>query len=342
MSLLSLQHLVRLTDETGLIQHAYYGIPRRRDGYSADDNARALILVARQYAVEPREQLVDLATIYLSYLQHGQMDNGMFRNFLDYDQHWADLPTGDDCQGRCLWALAELLASTMPASLKSAAAEMLDRALGWFRPERPLHSLAFALLGFDALSRRGDGDRWHDRMAPAADRLAGALDGASANGWTWFDDTMTYANGRLPHAMLAAARMLGRDRYLEAGRKSLDFLIRVTVQDDMLVPVGTDGWYPQGGVKARFDQQPIEAMALIEAALAAWTILNETRYLDVARTCGRWFVGHNCLGKPLADIEEGSCCDGLTPYGPNANQGAESTLSLLISRQALAKYDLND
>ncbi|NIA21777.1 MAG: glycosyltransferase [Anaerolineaceae bacterium] len=343
MPFCSLKHLIRLTDETGLIQHAYYGIPRRRDGYSADDNARALILVAREFAGRPTDQLLDLATRYLAFLQHGLTDQGIFRNIMNYDRRWADLPAGDDCQGRCLWALGEMLNSPLPRPLHMAAEEMLQRAMAAYRLSTWPRTLAFYLLAFEQLARLDDngGRRWRNLAARAAERLAESLETHSDDGWTWFEDTMTYANARLPHALLAAGRTLDNADYLKAAERALEFLIRETVRDGMLVPVGTRGWYPRGGPKAEFDQQPIEAMAMVEAALAFLEVTGRRQYAEIARTCGRWFLGDNVARVALADPERGSCHDGLHADRVNENEGAESTLAFLISQQALAKHDLS-
>ncbi len=343
MSSLSLQHLVRLTDETGLIQHAYYGIPRRGDGYSADDNARALILVAREFAAQPTDHLVDLATRYLAFLEHGQTADGIFRNIMHYDRRWADEPAGDDCQGRCLWALGELLNSPMPRPLHQAAQEMLERAMAAYQLSSWPRTLAFSLLAFEQMARLDDNDgrRWHHLTVKAADRLIECLETQSGEGWTWFEDTMTYANARLPHGLLAAGRTLDSKDHLEAAERSLEFLIRETVRDGMLIPVGTQGWYPRGGPKAEFDQQPIEAMAMVEAALAAFDITGRRQYADIAQTSGRWFLGDNILQLAVADPDRGSCHDGLHADRVNENEGAESTLAFLISHQALVKHGLS-
>jgi len=343
MPFCSLKHLIRLTDETGLIQHAYYGIPRRSDGYSADDNARALILVARKFAVQPTEQLLDLATRYLAFLRHGLTDEGIFRNIMNYDRRWADQSAGDDCQGRCLWALGEVLNSPLPRPLHMAAKEMVKRAMAVYRLSTWPRTLAFSLLAFEQLARLDDNDgrRWCDLAARAAERLAKSLETHCGQGWTWFEDTMTYANARLPHGLLAAGRMLDNADYLEAAERTLEFLISETIHDGMLVPVGTRGWYPRGGCKAKFDQQPIEALAMVEAALAFLEATGRRRYAEIARTCGRWFLGDNMAGVALADPERGSCHDGLHADRVNENEGAESTLAFLISHQALVKHGLS-
>jgi len=330
-----LTHLMRLTDDTGLLQHAYYGMPRRSEGYSADDNARGLMLMARRFTAAPEDRLVDLATIYVSFLSDAQDARGHFRNFMNYDRRWSDTPSSEDCQGRCLWALAEVMASRLPENLRTPAGELLTRGLGQFEVIYAPRATAFFLLAVGALP---DADRQEaaERLArAAAERLFAMFNAVANSDWVWFEHYMTYANARLPHAMFATARLFGRPDYLDAGRRALDFLIRETIRDSRLHPVGNRGWYPRGGAMAEFDQQPIEAMAMVEAALAAHRATGDRRYADAAALAGRWFTGGNCLGVDVADTKRGSCHDGLGPDGVNRNQGAESTLAFLISHQAL-------
>lgn len=333
----SLQHLKQLTDATGLLQHAHYGVPRRTEGYSADDNARGLILMARRYADAPDDDLLDLATVYLSFLDHAQDSRGHFRNFMDYDRQWSDLPASDDCHARCLWALGEVLDSPLPDHLRQPAHEMFDRGVGQFEMAAPPRSTAFFLMAAERVWNVRRDDQLQRLAHAAADRLLGWFHGVADDAWSWFEHYLTYANARLPHGLLAAYAVLRRPECLEAARKSLDFLIRETVADGVLEPVGNHGWYPRGGAKARFDQQPIEAMTMVEACLAAHRATGESPYADVARLAHDWFLGKNCHGLRLADPQRGSCHDGLKPDGTNANEGAESTLAFLISQQALDK-----
>jgi len=338
---LCLTHLTRLTDDTGLLQHAYYGMPRRSEGYSSDDNARGLLLMARAAAGWPDNRPVDLATVYLSFLEHAQDARGHFRNFMSYDRRWSDTPSSDDCQGRCVWALAELMASPLPENLRTPARELFIRGLKQFETIYSPRATAFLLLAAESLRDAGRVGQADDLAHAAADRLLGMFRGVANDTWVWFEHCMTYGNARLPQALFAAHRLFEPPEYLEAARRSFDFLIRETVRDGILVPVGNDGWYPRGGTKAEFDQQPIEVMAMVEAALAAHRATGEARYRQVAALSGRWFSGGNCLGRPVADPEQGGCHDGLRPDGVNQNQGAESTLAFLISRQALSRSGLS-
>lgn len=342
MSSIALTHLRRLSDDTGLLQHACYAVPRRHEGYSADDNARALILMAREAADAPDDpHLVDLASVYLTYLEHAQDARGVFRNFMTYDRRWAALPSSADCQGRCLWALAEASASSLPESLRETAWQMLLAGIEHPGLTSYPRTTAFYLLALEQAATVADDGHFNALAGVAADRLLEWFRLSGKGPWQWFEDVITYAAGRLPHGLLAATTILGRDDLRAAGLATLEFLIGETIVDDLFVPVGNRGWYPRGATKAAFDQQPIEAMAMVEVLLAALRATGESRYAHLAQVSGRWFTGNNIGSRPLADPERGSCYDGLAPEDVNCNQGAESTLAWLITQQALDSAGLS-
>lgn len=337
----NLTHLMRLTDDTGLLQHACYSVPRRSEGYASDDNARALVLVARLYADAPDKPLADLASRYLSFLEHAQDERGHFNNFMSYDRRWIDVEASMDCQGRCVWALAEVSRSPLPECLRETAWRML-----WKSVEMPglaacPRGTALYLMALEQAVAVDRHRRLLELARKAADRLIYWFEATADDSWQWFEDIVAYDAGRLPHGLLAAAATLDDPKALAVGRQALDFLARHTVRDGVLVPVGNNGWFRRGGAKADFDQQPIEVAATVEAALAAWRATGETAYADLARTANRWFLGDNCVGLPLADAARGSCCDGLQPRGVNRNEGAESTLSYLMAKQAMEKSGLS-
>ena len=258
-----------------------------------------------------------------------------------YDRTWAGLPAGEDCQGRCIWALAETLDSPMPEHIRRPVWEMFERSLPILDKMHYLRSMCFVLLAMECICHVRDEARFRHIAARAAHTMVEWWERHSDEPWQWFEDQLTYANARLPHAMFAAYRLLGDRKHLELGRRSIDFLISKTTSGDCFDPVGTNGWYPRDGKKAQFDQQPIEAMATSAAAIAAYVATGDKHYVDVAAQCGRWFLGGNVLGAPLADVLRGSCHDGLNEQGPNANEGAESTLSYLLTMQTLSGYDVD-
>lgn len=337
MHAIRLRHLRRMTDDTGLIQHAYYGVPRRDEGYSADDNARALILVARLFdADRPDDHLIELAATYLAFLQHAQGDGGLFWNFMHYNRTWLDVPAGEDCQARCLWATAEVRASALPDDLRLAAWDLFRHAVENVHLVHHPRAQALTLLALHTAARVDEPGTHQRAAADLTQNLLDRLLEFSDGDWTWFDDRVVYDNARLPHGLLAAGELLERDDLVRAGLRALEFLTRATMRDGMFHPVGNRGWYPRGGRPAEFDQQPIEAQAMAEAALDAWRLSGKPRWRDVALAAGRWFLGANALGEPLADPATGSCRDGLMPEGVNGNCGAESTLAWLATAHALA------
>lgn len=339
---LSLTHLRRLTDDTGLLQHARFSVPRRSEGYTSDDNARALMLTA--WLSPPggtaAAEVVDLATTYLSYCEHAQTRHGWFRNFMDFDRRWAARPVSEDCQGRCLWAMAEVVASGLPEGLRRLAAELLDRGMVSAESARSQRPVAYHLLaGLRALATDPSPER-RSVVETLAERLSGLFHSYADDAWPWFEHGLYYANARMPQAMFAAAEALGRADLLQVATRSMAFLARETIRDGVFEPVGSSGWYPRGQTRAGFDQQPIEAMAMVDAAIAAHRATGEPHYARLAGVAARWFTGANVHGLSLVDVARGSCRDGLNAEGLNLNEGAESTLAWLLARQAMARAGL--
>jgi hypothetical protein len=324
-------HLDRMTDSTGLIQHAIYGIPRRESGYTTDDNARALRLCVRLWNHYPEEQMLKRATTYLSFLEYARGVGRGFHNFLGYDRRWLDAEGCGDCQGQAVRALAEVLGGNLPDGYRALARELIDAVLPTLADLRSLRAQAYLILAWGHLRSAGvTGIEPLEAVAwSASRRLAECYARALRPDWQWFESRMTYANAVLPHALFIAAEHWPKDAFLEVARASFDFLDRQTTAEGVFWPVGNEGWYPRGEEKAPYDQQPVEAVTMAEAALAVWNLLGEEKYLTVFRRCQGWFHGRNSLRQPLADVPRGACCDGLLASGVNRNQGAESTLAYL-------------
>jgi len=334
---ISLDHLDRMTDSTGLIQHAIYGVPRRDSGYTTDDNARALRLCARLWGRLPGERMLSRVTTYLSFLEYARSAGGGFHNFMSYQRHWLDAVDRGDCQGQTVLALAEVLGSSLPDDYRALARELIDAVLPTLADLRSIRAQAYVILAWGHLWTAGVKDlepletvAWF-----AARRLLECYHRSLRPDWPWFESRMTYANAVLPHALFVAARRWPKEAFLEAAKASFAFLDRETTSTDaglphsFFWPVGNDGWYAHGEDKAPYDQQPVEAATMAEAALAAFGLLAEQQYLAVFQRARGWFHGHNSVTQPLADVRRGACCDGLRPNGVNRNQGAESTLAYL-------------
>jgi hypothetical protein len=328
---LPLDHLDRLTDSTGLLQHAIYSIPRRQSGYTTDDNARALRLCAHLWSEHPNEQMLRRVNCYLSFLEHARCPVRGFHNFLSYQRDWLDAAGTGDCQGQAVLALAEVLASPLPDGYHLLARELVDAVLPALADLRSLRAQAYVILAWGHLWRAGADDigSIENVARLAAQRLVDCFHRSQRPDWPWFESRLTYANAVLPHALFDAAERWPEDAFLAVAESSFTFLDQVTTADDIFWPVGNRDWYSHGEDKALYDQQPVEAATMAGAALAAFRLQRDQNYLATFRRAHRWFHGRNSLEKPLADRRCGACFDGLQPAGINHNQGAESTLAYL-------------
>lgn len=328
---ISLQHLDRMTDSTGLIQHAIYSIPRRESGYTTDDNARALRLCTRLWQERPNDRMLNRVALYLGFLEFARRPGGGFHNFLGYQRHWLDAEGCGDCQGQAVRALAEVIGSNLPDDYRTLARELVDAVLPTLADLRSLRAQAYVILAWGHWWATGtkDVELLENVAWSAAQRLVECYERAERPDWQWFESRMTYANAVLPHALFAAAKRWPKEPFLQLAQASFAFLDQTTTVANHFWPVGNNGWYVHGQGKSRYDQQPVEAVTMAEAALAAFDLLGEEKYLAAFRRAHGWFHGANSLGLPLVEVHSGACCDGLHPTGVNRNQGAESTFAYL-------------
>ena len=337
---LDLSHLERMTDQTGILQHATFSIPNYGEGYTTDDNARALLVSTLLEQVgEPKAP--ELGARYLAFLSYAyNRDERCFRNFMDYRRNWLEERGSEDSQGRALWALGTVLNRTSSSALSNMAARLFEQSLPGALSTRSPRTWAFAIMGIHEYLQRFQGDR---RARRVLEQLGGRLIGLYRRNftpdWPWFEPVLTYCNASLPHAVLLYGESASDREALEAGMCSLEWLMRLQTAegDSHFVPIGSNGFYPQGGERARFDQQPVEAQATVSACLQAYRVTGEALWKEKARSVFDWFLGRNDLRLPLYDPTTGGCRDGLHPDRPNENQGAESTLAFL---QALLEQRL--
>ncbi len=331
---IELRHLHTLTDDVGVFQHAVYATPDRAHGYTTDDNARALI-VAAMYAHQMTDQaIMPLLQRYLSFMTHAlDSDSGRFRNFMNYDRRWGDMVGSEDCHGRALWGLGMCVGLCKVEPIVGLATRLFERALAPVETFVSPRAWAFAIVGIQAYLQRFSGDHDARRFrALLAERLYRQFAEHATEDWPWLEDVVTYANGKLPHALLMAGKWMFRSEMIEMGEKALAWLLKIqTGQRGQLSLIGNEGWFHRGSAKARFDQQPIEAHALIDACIEAYNVTRQEYWLKQARRCFHWFLGDNDLRMPLYDFTTGGCRDGLHADRANANQGAESTLAWLMS-----------
>jgi hypothetical protein len=330
-SCLQLDHLDRMTDSTGLIQHAIYSIPRRESGYTTDDNARALRLCTRLWDEQPDDRMLARVSCYLSFIEHARSPVRGFHNFLSFQRDWLDANGTGDCQGQAVLALAQVLGSRLPIGFRGVARELLDGALPVLAELRSLRAQAYVIQAWALLWRAGveDIDPLERVARLAADRLVECYHRSQRADWYWFESQMTYANAVVPHALFDAAERWPDEAYLSIAESSFGFLDLVTTADHDFSPIGNRDWYSHGAEKSLYDQQPVEASTMAAAARAAFQAGGDDKYLKVFFKVYEWFLGRNSLKQPLADHQSGACFDGLEAAGVNRNQGAESTLAYL-------------
>jgi hypothetical protein len=335
---LNIAHLLRMTDDTGMLQHAIFSIPDSREGYTTDDNARALIVSTLLDESAPRDGRPDYARLsnrYLAFLWFAfDRDTGRFRNFLGYDRQWLENVGSEDSHGRALWSLGMVLGHSQDAGLRGATGRLFEAAVPVVLTFTSPRAWAFSILGMQAYLDWFPGDRAIQNLRNVlANRLLDIYERSHSETWHWFEKSLSYSNARLPQALILAGWRSGNRRMMEVGAESLRWLVAEQHRGDenVFVPIGSSGFFTEGGEKARFDQQPVEACATVSACLEAYRLTRESYWLEEAKRVFRWFLGKNDLQVPLYDASTGGCRDGLHLDRANENQGAESTLSFLTA-----------
>jgi glycosyltransferase involved in cell wall biosynthesis len=338
---LKLEHLQHMTDETGILQHAVFTIPNYREGYTTDDNARAL-MVSTLLEEAGNQDAARLATRYLAFTWYAfNSETRRFRNVMDYQRNWLEASGSEDSHGRALWALGAVLGRSTAPALHNMASRIFQQSLLAILETTSPRAWAFALIGIHDYLERFAGDR---RVAQVRDvlgaRLMALYQDNRHDDWRWFESSLTYCNAALPHAMLLCGESTGDAAMTDTGLEALAWLADVqheTPAGGHFVPIGSNGFYQRGGERARFDQQPVEAQAMVSACIEAHRITGDARWRKETWRAFEWFLGRNDLHLPLYDPTTGGCRDGLHPDRPNENQGAESTLAFL---QALLELRL--
>ena len=339
---IDLQHLRNMTDSTGMFQHAVAVTPNRQFGYCTDDNARALIVSAMYWSLTAEDSILPLMHTYLSFLHNAyDQELGRFRNFMDYDRQWSEQTGSHDSQARAIWALGVLVIDSPNHAIRSLAAKLFNQALPGLLDFKSPRSIAFGLVGIDAYLRRFAVDSDARRIrSQLANRLLEMFINNRQDGWPWCESIVTYCNARLPDALLISGHAMSDPRMVQVGIEALEWLLEVQAgQQGQLSVIGNNGWLERNGHRARFDQQPVEAMTLVQACVDAYNITGNDKWLRQARRCLDWFLGKNDINLPMYDFSTGGCRDGLQPTGVNENQGAESTLAWLMALCTLRMVD---
>ena len=336
---IKLDHLKAFTDDTGILQHANYTIPDRTHGYCTDDNARALLAAAmgQKYLPTNGWGLNSLSGHYLGFLLYAYNEkNGRFRNFMTYSRQWMEEIGSEDAHGRALWCLGKAVAFLDNPGHLAMSTTLFNKALQAAENFRSPRAIAFCLVGMHAYQDKFSGDSDVRRIRNVlADRLFDQFISQASDDWPWLENSLNYANGKLPHALLLSGQRMQRSDMVDMGLRALKWLLAIQTEGKHFVPIGSNGWYERGGSRARFDQQPVEANAMVEACVEAYNITRDHTWFENAAMCFNWFLGQNDLNMPLYDPKTGGCRDGLMANGINQNQGAESSLAWLLSLMTL-------
>jgi glycosyltransferase involved in cell wall biosynthesis len=341
-------HLLRMSDSTGVFQHAIHTVPWFEHGYCTDDNARALLLtVLLEESGEDTKKIRHLQTTTAAFLQHAfSAENGRFRNFMSFERQWMEEAGSEDSHGRALWALGAVVGRTRRPGLRALAASLMERALPALPAFTSPRAWAFALLGLQEYFRSFHGDLLANRLREElAGKLFALFESKASAGWEWCEDIVAYDNARLAQALILAGRYTGNDDMKTTGLRALRWLMHAQTADSgCFRPIGSNGFWRRGDEPARFDQQPLEAAASAAACIEAFHATGDPDWKTSALQAFDWFLGANDLGLSLYDTTSGGCFDGLHDNRVNGNQGAESTLSFLITlaeMRALATAQTN-
>ena len=337
LPLLRLDHIVRMSDGTGIFQHAIFNVPDFHHGYCIDDNARAFILciLLDELGGDPLSEDFDrLTTSYLAFLAAAiNRDTGRFRNFMSHGRQWLEEEGSEDSHGRALWALGNGVAHSRREGWRRLSAQLFELGLPAVESFTSPRAWAFTLLGINEYLHA-----FPDSVAAksARERLTRALmrlwEDCVTENWRWFEPSVTYENARLCQALMLSGQSMPNPEALEIGLDSLRWLTsHQKTQAGHFRPIGSNGFYVRDGARADFDQQPVEAQAMVSACLQAYRITKDTSWSREARRAFEWFLGRNDLGESLYDAGTGGCSDGLHRDRVNENQGAESTLAFHLA-----------
>ena len=328
----SLEHVIRLTDDTGIVQHAKYGIPNLKKGYCVDDNSRALLMVVMAYRQNKNQDTLKLIPVYLSFIDYMQQGNGDFRNFLSFNRQFLDEYGSEDSFGRTIWALGYLLRFSPNDSFKQMGKDIFLKSVQHFSTLKTIRGAADTIIGiYNYLKSTPNDEGMINEMNKLVNIITQAYKEQSAEDWKWFEPVMTYDNAIIPLSLFSAFEITGDNEVFRIAKKSAKFLESKTTKNEFFVPIGNKGWFKKGGEISEYDQQPIDVMAMVLLYYQLFYITKEQKYMDKMFNCYLWFHGKNSLRLPLYDHETKGCCDGLEKQGINLNQGAESTLSYWIS-----------
>ncbi|RZK65599.1 MAG: glycosyltransferase, partial [Pedobacter sp.] len=338
MPALNLSHISLLTDDTGIIQHARFGIPNLKEGYCIDDNARALIMALMAFEQDKNQKALKLIPVYLSFIQYMQREDGNFRNFLSFNRNYLDEVGSEDSFGRTIWSLGYLINVAPNNSYREFGRELFSHSVSHFKSLKYMRGQANTIIGVAYYLKTHHGDELLiNEINTLANTLKKAYNINKDGEWHWFEDILTYDNAILPLALLHHYEATGNIESYKIAMESIEFLNKFSFENGYLNPVGNDGWMKKHGKNPIYDQQAIETMAMVLLYAKTYEITKDEKYLNLMQVSYEWFLGKNSLHIPLYDFETHGCADGLQFNSVNRNQGAESTLAYFISHLAVLK-----
>src|SRR6201993_2445577 len=342
---LKLDHLFRMTDNTGIFQHAIFNVPNLGEGYCTDDNARAFILtllLQETTSAATQQQFERLASIYLAFLWHAfDKESGRFRNFMSHQRQWLERAGSEDSHSRALWATGTALGRSKNEGHRNLCALLFQRGLPAVENFSSPRAWAFALLAIQEYLRAFSGDRNAKQLREVlTNRLVELFRTNSSDDWVWFEPVAAYDNAKLSQALILSGYWTSRGDVVEIGLHSLRCLVeQQKAEGGHFAPIGSNGFWTRGNECARFDQQPLEAYAMIAACVEAYSLTGDLIWQRAARRCFEWFLGRNDLGESLYDSSTGGCRDALHPDRVNQNQGAESSLAFQLALAEMTRAE---
>ncbi len=328
----SIEHAIRLTDDFGIIQHGYFGIPNLKEGYCLDDNSRALLMALMAYKVKKDRSALRLCSTYLSFIHYMQNEDGRFRNLVSFNRQFLEEVGSEDSFGRTIWALGYLMSNSPDDSYYQSSSHIFFKAMPNFEELRSIRSIANTIIGISYYLRNHMSDEMMiERLRNLTGTLMREYEINSHDNWNWFEELLAYDNAILPLAMLHAAEILTDKRVRDIAMESMKFLTGLTMSNGYLSIIGNEKWYNKRADRSLFAQQPVDAMGMVLMFRQAYNISNNREYLGKMFRSFKWFLGENDLRMSLFNHETQGCFDGLESYGVNQNQGAESVLAYLIS-----------
>jgi hypothetical protein len=342
---LKLDHLFQMTDNTGIFQHAIFNVPNFAEGYCTDDNARAFILtllLEETTSLATQREFERLASTYLAFLWNAfDQETCRFRNFMNHQRRWLERAGSEDSHARALWAAGTALGRSKNEGHRNLCALLFQRGLPTVENFTSPRAWAFALLAIHEYLRAFSGDRNANQLREIlTNRLVELFRSNSSKDWMWFEPVATYDNARLSQAVILTGYWTSRGDVVEIGLRSLRWLVEQQMADgDHFTPIGSNGFWTRGNECARFDQQPLEAYAMIAACVEAYSLTGELIWQRAARRCFEWFLGRNDLGESLYDSSTGGCRDALHSDRVNQNQGAESSLAFHLALAEMTRAE---